>query len=122
MVGVEVRVHEVGHCGWGTRLGGDLLDRPQQVVTDGGRYVHDNHAVRGGKEHRLVEAARHPGISVGPKMAAAAGADAMSAARPRKPRRLGCTADCAMSVMGCSCPPARCGLAQCPAWFRGCGD
>lgn len=60
VVGMEVRVHEVGHGGRCARLGGDLVDGPQQVVTDRGGRVDDHHAVRGGKEHGLVEAVGHP--------------------------------------------------------------
>jgi hypothetical protein len=55
-----VRVHEVGHSRWRACLGGDLVDRSQQVVTDRRRCVDCDDTARARQEHGLVEAVGHP--------------------------------------------------------------
>ena len=60
VVGVVVRVDEVGHLVAHAVGGGDLVDGPPDVATDGGRGVEQDHAVGGGQERRLVGAVGQP--------------------------------------------------------------
>ena len=60
VVGVVVRVDEVGDLVAHAVGGGDLVDGPLDVVADGGRGVEQDHAVGGGQERRLVGAVGHP--------------------------------------------------------------
>ena len=60
VVGVVVRVDEVGDLVGHAVGGGDLVDGPLDVVADGGRGVEQDHAVGGGQERRLVGAVGHP--------------------------------------------------------------
>ena len=50
VVGVVVRVDEVRHLVAHAIGGGDLIDGPLDVVTDGGRRVEQDDAVRSGQE------------------------------------------------------------------------
>ena len=60
VVGVVVRVDEVGDLVAHAVGGGDLVDGPLDVVADGGRRVEQDDAVRGGQERRLVGAVGDP--------------------------------------------------------------
>jgi hypothetical protein len=60
VVGVMVRVDEVVDLVADAVGGGDLVDRPLDVVADGGRCVEHDDAVRRGQERALVGAVRNP--------------------------------------------------------------
>jgi len=60
VVGVVVRVDQVGDLVAHAVCGGDLVHGALDVVTDRGRRVEQNDAVRGGQERRLVCAVGDP--------------------------------------------------------------
>ena len=60
MVGVVVRVDEVGHLVADTVVGSNLVHGTLNVVTDGGRCVEQDYPIRGGQERRLVGAVSDP--------------------------------------------------------------
>jgi hypothetical protein len=60
VIGVVMRIDEVCHLVGDAVGGGDLIYRPLDVVTDGGRRVEENDAVAGCQERRLVGPVRDP--------------------------------------------------------------
>ena len=60
VVGVVVGVDKVRHRVAHPVGGGDLVDGPLQVVSDGRGRVEQHHAVPGGQERRLVGAVGDP--------------------------------------------------------------